>query len=109
MEFHQLQRPGAGAADAVVEALPRGGLARMDLVGPQQVANPQPSVVEVSAAEQRAPAPVAVQGPFSRIFSNGLGLHPAAQLYSPGRSCLLTVTRPTFWPEKRSSSSPEKL
>ncbi len=35
--------------------------------------------------------------------------HGLIQLYSPGRSFLLTVTRPTFWPEKRSSSSPEKL
>ena len=31
----------------------------------------------------------------------------AFQLYSPGMSCLVTVTRPTFWPERRNNSSPE--
>ena len=52
-----------------------------------------------------------------RIVTSRCGMEPARpawshglnQLYSPGRSFLLTVTRPTFWPEKRSSSSPEKL
>ena len=44
-ELHQLQRSGAGAANAVMEANPPGCIDLPDLVGPQQMADPQPPVV----------------------------------------------------------------
>ena len=39
-EFNQLQRPRAGAADAVVEAHPLGCIALPDLMEPHQLADP---------------------------------------------------------------------
>ena len=45
-----------------MEANPPGCIDLPDLVGPQQMADPQPPVVEVVAAEQRDPTPAVTQG-----------------------------------------------
>jgi hypothetical protein len=72
LKFQQLQSPHPGGADAVLKAHPGVGLAWLDLVGPQQLANPQPPVVEVVAAQQRGPAFAAfAQAAHSRFISNG--------------------------------------